>query len=387
MCPKEWVHPKYMSKKTIDIFYLLLKEGKNILKKQRWNKNTKIYDNGAPSNDDYSRFLSRSINLVEDSLGKNSGPLKILKNILNNKISCNNSYYFADCYGALEAAFQIYKEKNGINIDANKLRDIMEQLSDEVLEIINLNCKSTKFLIWKEKLGNIFNMYEFKNKTYEEDFKELNFGKSFKFYIGGNIGEKEVFEKNVWVVMKIIDNIIADINEYGEKAFKLKEKFDNKNIIMDSKLKTKKSRCFFSGRDNCNEDTSEECNWIFQAYDYNNKNTERVINNTINKVLSGKNLIPKPAKDSKKNKDYICKICQIIKKSKYFFADISTKNENVALEIGLAIGLGKKIIIISRRDPNKFSNLKRHDITLYKLNNLGDLKYEFQNALDDLIKE
>lgn len=57
------------------------------------------------------------------------------------------------------------------------------------------------------------------------------------------------------------------------------------------------------------------------------------------------------------NKDIMCKICQEIQSSEVVLVNISGLNPNVMLELGLAYGLGKSVIIIKDTNTKAISDL------------------------------
>jgi nucleoside 2-deoxyribosyltransferase len=58
-----------------------------------------------------------------------------------------------------------------------------------------------------------------------------------------------------------------------------------------------------------------------------------------------------------KNKDIWCKICKEIQICGIFLANISGENPNVMLELGLAYGLGKKVILVKDTKTAAISDL------------------------------
>lgn len=57
------------------------------------------------------------------------------------------------------------------------------------------------------------------------------------------------------------------------------------------------------------------------------------------------------------NRDIMCKICQELQSCGKVIANISGLNPNVMLELGLAYGLGKKVIIVKDKKTNTISDL------------------------------
>ncbi len=63
------------------------------------------------------------------------------------------------------------------------------------------------------------------------------------------------------------------------------------------------------------------------------------------------------ADDEISNKDIMCKICCEIQSCGKIIANISELNPNVMLELGLAYGLGKEVIVIKDKKTASISDL------------------------------
>lgn len=94
------------------------------------------------------------------------------------------------------------------------------------------------------------------------------------------------------------------------------------------------------------------------------------------------------------NRDLFCKICEKIQQARYFIADISGYNPNVMIELGIAIGFGKKIMLLKEKDEdtNKriISDLAGVEYFCYtSINDFLDFENEigFYSILDTQIKK
>lgn len=261
-----------------------------------------------------------------------------------------------------------------------KSEDLPHYIEDLLSKTLNLlknseefdskNLKIRDFEIWENEVGDFLEMYFI--GAFSEDFQRITNSEYKKTII---MDAKETVLELIPVVLSHLANIRSILLEI---AFELSKK--NTKIIKNKKLIRSKMRCFLLDKPECSEIINLYESWIFEAYDYSDEITEKAVNE-INKVLSQFNLIPKPAKDYRRSKDFMCKICQMIQESKYFLADISGFNKNVVLETGIAIGLSKKVFIISRDDPKEISDLERSEITIYTKNNLDKLKLDFMSLL------
>jgi len=88
-------------------FNQLLQEGNDILNRSGWN-GEKYYK--FPSTKDYLRWRTEALNLIKIVCGQNSVHYKQLKQLAEDEDSRNNSYYFVNCFGILEAAGKDYAD-------------------------------------------------------------------------------------------------------------------------------------------------------------------------------------------------------------------------------------------------------------------------------------
>lgn len=109
-------------------FARLIAEGQEILRHAGWNDGTY---NRHPAVNDYYRFRTESINLVRRSCGEDSDHYRELRRLAESKETSTNSYYFAHCFGVVEAAKRDFEA--GILFDmralitAEVLGDFIEQ--------------------------------------------------------------------------------------------------------------------------------------------------------------------------------------------------------------------------------------------------------------------
>lgn len=76
------------------------------------------------------------------------------------------------------------------------------------------------------------------------------------------------------------------------------------------------------------------------------------------------------------SKDIMCKICYQIQTCEIFIGNISGQNANVMLEIGLAYGLGKQVILIKDKQTSTISDLRGIEYIEY------DNAYDLRQKID-----
>jgi len=98
---------KLSEERIVKKFDDLLQESKKILGACGWDG--KRYSS-HPSDIDYQRWRSQSLNLIEQVCGKKSAHFDAMQKIAELEISRHNSYYYKDCVGILEAAYCDYND-------------------------------------------------------------------------------------------------------------------------------------------------------------------------------------------------------------------------------------------------------------------------------------
>ncbi|GAG79174.1 unnamed protein product, partial [marine sediment metagenome] len=240
-------------------------------------------------------------------------------------------------------------------------------------EVFNDSLDDDQFIFWETELKEILENYEFKIDV-RNDFKrneDIEY-KRFDFYDAKNhltiinpfLQDRIDHQRNL--ILRIIKNLI----EKGSEIF--------------TEIKRDKFRCFLTDSDECSKKIKEKDNQVFLAFDYNDKKTKSVIE-YIEEILKSYDFKPINASDKIVSHDFMCKICELIQESKYLLADISSNNLNVGLELGIAIGLNKKTMLISNKNSREIGDLKRTDSIRYG-NDMELLKKDFQKMLQNILK-
>lgn len=88
-------------------FEKLINEGHSILNSAGWDGNR--YDK-HPSSVDYHRWKTEALNLLKRVCGESSEHYTQIKKFSEEKDLNTNSYYFKDCFGIVQAAFNDFQE-------------------------------------------------------------------------------------------------------------------------------------------------------------------------------------------------------------------------------------------------------------------------------------
>jgi hypothetical protein len=144
-------------------------------------------------------------------------------------------------------------------------------------------------------------------------------------------------------------------------------------------------RCYLTGSKTCSLKIKEDPRQIFIAYNYKYKNVEKVIEGVVFPAIKKAGLKYKVARLEIRTKDFFCKICELVQGSRYFLANLTNPTFNVGLELGLALGLEKEIILIASRRTKIPSDLIRQEVIFYS-KNLENLRIKLMDCIKDLKK-
>lgn len=100
-----------MSDKAINKYKELIEHGKSIMNKYGWRANGNRGWTKTPPLNEYSNFVAKSMGLIKSTLGESNPNYTLLIGLTTDERK-KRPYYFAQCLGFLEAAFDDYKEKD-----------------------------------------------------------------------------------------------------------------------------------------------------------------------------------------------------------------------------------------------------------------------------------
>jgi hypothetical protein len=114
--------------------------------------------------------------------------------------------------------------------------------------------------------------------------------------------------------------------------------------------------CFKIGAKRCPLNPIEKKNRIFVAMPFGDDYKDSY-EYGIKIVLNQKGIEHYKADNEIKNKDVMCKICNELQSCGKVIVNISGHNPNVMLELGLAYGLGKEVIVVKDKKTTTISDL------------------------------
>lgn len=125
-----------------------------------------------------------------------------------------------------------------------------------------------------------------------------------------------------------------------------------------------KPYCFKTGV-SCSKDVMPNPDQVFIAMPFRKK-FEDIYKHGIVPVLEKYGLKPWKADQEPSNIDIMCKICEHLQESRYAIVNITGWNANVLLELGLAYGLGKTVVLIKDRESTVPVDLKGMEYLEYE---------------------
>jgi CheY-like chemotaxis protein len=167
----------------------------------------------------------------------------------------------------------------------------------------------------------------------------------------------------------------ADINKKGVQSI---IQLYNQSII---------KRCFLTNSLYCQYQIEEHTNLVFVGMPLNEKYVDpKVYSRGIEPAINSINYKSWRADEELNNIAIMCKICQKIQTARYCIFDITTWNANVMFEFGLALGTGKRSILLKNIKTQVPTDLKGFEYVNYD-DNYIKLKKNLIKMLIHIIDE
>lgn len=163
--------------------------------------------------------------------------------------------------------------------------------------------------------------------------------------------------------------VLADKIETDIKSIKNKE-----NVIPPHQMRV----CFKTGAKGCPLNPSERKSKVFVAMSFSDEYKDSY-EYGVKLVLEQKGFLPYKADTEINNRDIMCKICEQIQSCGFVIVNISGLNPNVMLELGLAYGLGKRVIVIKDKKTTSVSDLGSIEYIEYA--HAGELQQKLNEIL------
>lgn len=196
------------------------------------------------------------------------------------------------------------------------------------------------FKSWVEGFNNVIFSYnrEFDGRISPHEIKGWDFSATKKTIRDPSV---KAFENEL---EKTMDRFSSELNEF-------KENLNAKQIPFHQMRK-----CFKVGTDGCLANPVYDKNKAFIAMPFDAAYTD-AYEYGIKVALKNLGMTYYRADSDVSNVDIMCKICREIQSCRVVIANISSLNPNVMLELGLAYGIGKHVMIIKDKNTKNISDL------------------------------
>lgn len=123
-----------MNEKIKEKFERLLAEGKKVFQECGWDGEDW---HRLPSDIDYLRFRTESLNLIKRTCGEESEHYQQLRRLAEGKGTSDSSFYYHQCYGVLEAAYRDFSEDFLFDIRAMVRADLLGSFIEQAETLLN----------------------------------------------------------------------------------------------------------------------------------------------------------------------------------------------------------------------------------------------------------
>lgn len=153
-----------MIDKIKELFEELINEGEEVLKRSNLNEEQYKNSSGILSNEKYSSFIYKGMDIILKSLDKDSPYYIELNKIVSDENKSINPYYYAYCFGIIKGAYETYLKILSMRSSSpEKARSYMI-IKIEMLE------EATKHLYYE--INKVFEMYDY-FETHTEDYTQI----------------------------------------------------------------------------------------------------------------------------------------------------------------------------------------------------------------------
>lgn len=195
--------------------------------------------------------------------------------------------------------------------------------------------------------------------TYRGWLNEYNaIAQKYNDLTGANLSMRSVQEYELSSTRKTVRTDMA--NAFAQSVKELANKIDSEIQVEQNKetpIPAHQMRiCFKTGMRGCPLNPPEKKNRVFVAMPFSDDFRDSY-EYGIKLILEQQGIEHYKADNEISNKDIMCKICREIQSCDKMIANISGLNPNVMLELGLAYGLGKTVIVIKDKKTTAISDL------------------------------
>ena len=197
---------------------------------------------------------------------------------------------------------------------------------------------------------------------------------------GANLSTRQVRDYELSSTQKTVRTDVA--NSFAQSIRDFAQRIDaeiHDEQSKDTPIPKHQMRvCFKTGAKGCPLNPPEKKNRVFVAMSFSDEYRDSY-EYGVKLVLEQMGMEHYKADNVISNKDIMCKICQEIQSCGKVIANISGLNPNVMLELGLAYGLGKEVIVIKDKKTTTISDLGSVEYIEYS--HAGELQQKLPHVL------
>ena len=197
---------------------------------------------------------------------------------------------------------------------------------------------------------------------------------------GANLSMRQIRDYELSSTQKTVRTDAA--NSFAQSIKDFVQRIDAEILVEQSKdtpIPQHQMRvCFKTGAKGCPLHPNEKKNRVFVAMPFSDEYRDSY-EYGVKIVLEQMGLEHYKADNEISNKDIMCKICREIQSCGKVIANISGLNPNVMLELGLAYGLGKEVIVIKDKKTTTISDLGSVEYIEYS--HAGELQQKLPDVL------
>lgn len=257
-------------------------------------------------------------------------------------------------------------------------KNILPRYNAIYIELIQLYDKIQNYI--KERVAADGYVY---SATYRGWIQEYNcVVKKYNDLTGANLSMRQVQEYELSSTQKTVRTDMAtafmqSIKKFSDTVYSEIQAKANK----DAPIPAHQMRvCFKTGTRGCPLDPSEKQNRVFVAMSFGDEYRDSY-EYGVKLVLEQMGMEYYRADNEISNKDIMCKICKEIQTCGIVIANISGLNPNVMLELGLAYGLGKNVVVIKDKKTTAISDLGSVEYIEYS--HAGELQQKLPRVLEN----
>lgn len=224
-----------------------------------------------------------------------------------------------------------------------------------------------------------YNGYVYTN-TYQDMIKTYNdILRKYNELTGSGYTLREVQNSELSTTQKTVrNNVIQNfINDVNKIIITIETDIKKQECVETTIPLHQMRKCFKTGANRCQLNPSENRNKVFIAMPFSDDYKDS-FDYGVKIALDQLGMEHYKADNEVSNIDIMCKICREIQCCGTMIANISGLNPNVMFELGLAYGLGKKVIIIKDKKTTQISDLGSVEYIEYA--HAGELQTKIMNA-------